>query len=226
MNASAMELQAEAVERSVAYDPLKRVIDFLGAAVLLTCLAPILLFCAIAIRLDSAGPIIFRQDRVGERGRVFTLLKFRSMRADADPAVHQAYAAEFIRGQGEAKATANGAIYKMVDDPRITRVGGWIRRASIDELPQLWNVVRGDMSLVGPRPPIPYEVQQYKPAHLRRLAVKPGITGLWQVSGRNQTTFERMVDLDVEYIGRRSLALDLSILLRTIPVVLFARDGG
>jgi lipopolysaccharide/colanic/teichoic acid biosynthesis glycosyltransferase len=156
---------------------------------------------------------------------VFSLLKFRSMTANADPEVHRAYVANFIKGEEKPTETGDTALYKLVSDSRVTRVGGFLRRTSLDELPQLLNVFRGDMSLVGPRPPIPYEVEHYQPHHMARLAVKPGITGLWQVSGRNTTTFERMVELDVEYIQRRSLMMDLEILLRTIPEVLFVHHG-
>jgi lipopolysaccharide/colanic/teichoic acid biosynthesis glycosyltransferase len=131
----------------------------------------------------------------------------------------------FIRGQAPTFDTADGRVYKLVTDKRVTRVGRWLRRTSLDELPQLWNVLRGEMSLVGPRPPTPYEVSQYGPEHFRRLAVKPGITGLWQVSGRSTTTFEEMVALDLEYIRRRSLWLDLKILLKTIPAVFSARGA-
>jgi lipopolysaccharide/colanic/teichoic acid biosynthesis glycosyltransferase len=203
-----------------AYAALKRALDLAGAFGLLALTGPLLALCALAIWLESPGPVLFRQERVGERGRRFTMLKLRSMRTSSDPMLHREYVASFIRGQ--AQADAQGGMYKLVDDPRITRVGRWLRRTSLDELPQLWNVLRGEMSLVGPRPPIPYELEHYQPAHLQRLEARPGITGLWQVSGRNRTTFEQMVALDLEYIRRRSLALDLWILFKTVPVV-FAR---
>jgi lipopolysaccharide/colanic/teichoic acid biosynthesis glycosyltransferase len=163
--------------------------------------------------------VLFRQQRVGAGGKLFWLLKFRSMTANADPEVHRSYVANFIKGEERPEQAGDSALYKLVSDSRVTRVGSFLRRTSLDELPQLINVFRGDMSLVGPRPPIPYELEHYQPHHFARLAVKPGITGLWQVSGRNATTFERMVELDVEYIQRRSLALDIEILFRTIPEV-------
>lgn len=207
------------------YELSKRVLDVVASAALLCGLAPLFAVCALAIRLDSAGPVFFRQQRVGQHGKLFTILKFRSMRADADVAPHRAYVAAFIQGQAPRQRSAEGAVYKLVDDPRITRVGRWLRRTSMDELPQLWNVLRGDMSLVGPRPPIPYEIEHYQPAHLQRLAVRPGLTGLWQISARSTSTFDAMVALDLEYIRRRSLGLDLRILLGTIPAVLRARGA-
>ena len=205
------------------YEPAKRAIDLLVSMLALIVLSPLLAICALAICLDSAGPVFFRQDRVGEGGRVFTMLKFRSMRSGADESVHEEYVTSFIRGEGEL--IGDEQRYKLVGDSRITRVGSWLRKTSLDELPQLFNVVRGEMSLVGPRPPISYEVEQYQPSHLRRLAVKPGITGLWQVSGRNTTTFDQMVELDVEYIRRRSVGLDIWIMLKTVPVILLAKDA-
>lgn len=214
------------VRPSIRFLVVKRAIDIVCALVLLVLLLPVLILCALAIRLDSAGPMLFRQQRVGEGGRTFTLLKFRSMHANADARKHQEFAAKFIAGRPvESHKSAYGDVYKLVNDARITRVGKWLRRTSLDELPQIWNVVRGDMSLVGPRPPLPYEVEHYQPSDLRRLDAKPGITGLWQVSGRSRTTFAQMVQLDVHYIENRSLVLDLWIMLRTIPVV-FGRSEG
>jgi len=206
--------------RGNAYAALKRVIDVLVATIVLLSVAPLLLLCAIVIVLDSPGPVLFRQQRVGKGGRMFTLLKLRSMCTDADPELHRGYVSEFIRGRAERSLDSGREIYKVVHDPRITRAGRWLRKTSMDELPQLWNVLRGEMSLVGPRPPIPYEVEFYSPDHRARLNAKPGITGLWQVSGRNSTTFEDMVQIDVDYIQRASLRLDLEIMARTIPVVL------
>ena len=212
----------------------KRLMDVAGAAAALVFLAPVLGACALLVALDSPGPVLFRQQRVGKGGRLFTMVKFRSMRTGAGHTSHQQYVASFIQGGTTApeardvhgNGTAAAGLNKLVDDPRITRVGRWIRRTSLDELPQLWNVLRGDMSLVGPRPPIAYELDHYGPDHMRRLLVTPGVTGLWQVSGRSRTTFEEMVALDLRYIQERSLALDLAILLKTIPVVLLGSDAG
>ncbi|TAK34880.1 MAG: sugar transferase [Chloroflexota bacterium] len=210
---------------SAFYAAAKRWVDIVVSALLLVILAPVLGICALAVRLDSPGPVLFRQQRVGEQQKPFTMLKFRSMFASNDARLHKEYTAAFIQGKAQTNESGDGAVFKIVDDPRITRVGLWLRRSSLDELPQLWNVLMGEMSLVGPRPPIPYEVAHYQPAHLGRLAVKPGITGLWQVSGRSVTTFEQMVAIDLEYIRTRSLALDTAILLKTIPVVLLARGA-
>jgi lipopolysaccharide/colanic/teichoic acid biosynthesis glycosyltransferase len=205
------------------YRLCKRLFDLVGAAVLLVVLAPVFALCALAVRLSSPGPIIFRQERVGERGQTFLFLKFRSMYVASDPAPHRTYVAAFIKG--EARQDDGVPLYKLGHDRRITPAGHWLRRTSLDELPQLWNVVRGEMSLVGPRPPIPYELEHYGPEQFGRLAVKPGLTGLWQVSGRSRTTFEQMVALDLDYIQRQSFLLDLAILLRTIPTVIAGRDA-
>ncbi len=193
----------------------KRAVDVVVAAVALLLLSPLLLIVALAIKLDSPGPVLFRQLRVGRGGRQFWFYKFRSMRADAEQAFWE------LVEQNEVK----GPIFKIRNDPRITRVGRFIRRTSIDELPQLFNVLQGDMSLVGPRPPIPHEVERYEDWHRRRLEVSPGITGLWQVSGRSLLTFDEMVLLDLWYIENWSLGLDLKIILRTIPAVLLERGA-
>ncbi len=190
---------------------LKRALDVAIALSVLTVTSPLLAATALAIRLEGPGPILFRQTRVGRHGRPFTFYKFRSMVPGA----------EDVLPELQAHNEADGPIFKMRDDPRVTRVGRWIRRLSIDELPQLWNVLRGDMSLVGPRPPIPAEVADYQPWHRRRLDVAPGMTGLWQVSGRSKLTFDEMVMLDLFYAENWSLMLDLRILLRTVPTVLF-----
>ncbi len=193
----------------------KRIFDVLASAVALAVLAPILAATAVAIRLDSPGPIFFRQRRVGLNGRTFQILKFRSMYVDA----------EARQEQLRAKNEMSGPVFKMANDPRVTRVGRFIRRTSLDEFPQFWNVLLGDMSIVGPRPPIPAEVRQYKRWQRRRLSVKPGITCIWQVSGRNHIDFEQWMELDLQYIDGWSLWRDLHICLRTIPAVLTARGA-
>jgi lipopolysaccharide/colanic/teichoic acid biosynthesis glycosyltransferase len=201
----------------------RRGFDVVVALVTLVLLSPLLLVLALAIRLGSPGPALFRQRRIGYGQREFTLFKFRSMRSDADPRGHREYVTALINGQ-----RANGGrkdLYKLAVDDRITPVGRWIRKWSLDELPQLLNVISGDMSLVGPRPAIAYEVEEYPNWYLKRFAVKPGLTGLWQVSGRNERTYEEMVRLDIEYAERRSLLLDLSILART-PLTVIARRGA
>lgn len=206
------------------YAICKRALDLVGAVLMLVLLSPVMLICAVLIKLDSPGPVLFRQQRVGQGGRLFTCFKFRTMYVDADQSLHKQYVLALMAAEGDDSLRDEHGLYKLPNDPRVTRIGRWLRRTSLDELPQLWNVLRGEMSLVGPRPPIPYEVEHYKPEQLGRLTVKPGITGLWQVKGRNRTTFEQMVALDLEYVRRRGLMLDLWILLMTLPVVLLARD--
>lgn len=201
----------------------RRLIDITFAAIIILLLSPMLLALAIAIRLDSRGPALFRQQRVGFGQREFTVFKFRSMRSDADPRGHRDYVTALIKGKAANGGRKN--LYKLAVDDRITPVGRLIRRWSLDELPQLFNVVAGDMALVGPRPAIPYEVAEYPSWYLDRFSVKPGLTGLWQVSGRNERTYEEMVRLDIEYAERRSLLLDLSILART-PLTVLARRGA
>jgi exopolysaccharide biosynthesis polyprenyl glycosylphosphotransferase len=208
-----------------AYRRVKRGVDVIVALVLLICLAPVLLACALAIVIDSPGPVLFRQERVGAHGKRFAMLKFRSMEVAADAAVHREYAVAYVRGTAQSHVSAGEALFKLADDPRVTTVGRFMRRTSLDELPQLWNVLRGDMSLVGPRPPMPYEVEHYQPHHFERLSVRPGITGAWQVGGRCRTTFEVMVAMDCDYIRQQSLMLDLKILLQTVPVVFLGKGG-
>lgn len=194
---------------------VKYATDQLAAVLLLIALAPVLGVIAAAIRLEDGGPVIFAQERVGEFGSRFRVRKYRTMCVDA----------EQQRASLLDLNEADGPIFKVRDDPRVTRVGRMLRRTSLDELPQLWNVAFGEMSLVGPRPPIPAEVDEYRSSHRRRLLVRPGMTGLWQVSGRSDTTFEEMVDLDLEYIERQGPRLDLQILLRTVTVVLGRRGA-
>ena len=198
-----------------------RVIDVTIGLLMILLLEWLFVLITLAIRLTSPGPAIFRQRRVGRGGRVFTVYKFRTMQVDAGDAAHVAYVREFI---GAPKGHVDdGRLYKLVDD-RITRVGRVLRRTSLDELPQLWNVVRGEMSLVGPRPVVTYEAELYPRWYHHRFHVKPGLTGLWQVSGRSRLTYEEMVKLDVEFVSRRSLALYLRILAKTVPALLFRSE--
>jgi exopolysaccharide biosynthesis WecB/TagA/CpsF family protein len=195
----------------------KRALDILGAACGLTCLAPLLLLAALAVRLTTKGPAFLRQTRIGERGKPFTLYKLRTMYQDAE--ARRALLAT------ENKHGVDGVTFKMKRDPRVTPVGRFLRRSSIDELPQLLNVLLGTMSLVGPRPPLPHEVARYTPYQRRRLDAKPGLTGLWQISGRSDLAFPQQVELDIQYMMSRSLLVDLSILARTVPAVLLARGA-
>jgi exopolysaccharide biosynthesis polyprenyl glycosylphosphotransferase len=194
---------------------IKRTIDILVSAAALIVAAPIMLLVAVAVKLDSPGPVFLPQERVGKNGKVFRIYKVRSMYQDADRRLKD------LLHRNEA----GGPIFKMKDDPRRTRVGKLIRRLSLDEVPQLWNVLVGDMSLVGPRPPLPHEVEQYDDWQRRRLEVVPGLTGLWQVNGRSDLPFDEMVMLDLFYIENWSLALDLKIILQTIPAVLSMRGA-
>ena len=196
---------------------VKRVVDVVGAALSLVIAAPLMIAIGAAIKLDSPGPVLFSQDRVGFGGRRFRMLKFRTMRRDAEA---QKQAVAHLNHTGDSR------LFKIPNDPRVTRMGGWLRRWSIDELPQLWNVLMGDMSLIGPRPFFEADLVSYADHHFRRLGAKPGITGLWQVKGRSSVTdFEEVVRLDREYIERWSLWLDLAILVGTLPAVLKGRGA-
>jgi lipopolysaccharide/colanic/teichoic acid biosynthesis glycosyltransferase len=205
-------------------DILMRSLDIVVAGVLLIALSPLLLVVALLVRLDSRGPAIFRQERIGRNLKPFKVAKFRTMRngVPADP--HRRHVEEMIREQDDANGTPR-PMMKLQADPRITKIGGFLRRTSVDELPQLWNVLRGEMSLVGPRPPIQYEVDAYPARAFRRFAVRPGLTGLWQVRGRSLVTFSEMIDLDTEYVESRSLLLNLKILVLTVPTVLHGKGA-
>ena len=206
---------------------IKRSMDITGSALALLMLSPILLVIAAAIKLTSRGPVLFRQKRVGQYGKTFTFLKFRSMFVESDHTVHQEFVKQFILGGDSAQVRQNGkTVYKLTRDPRITSLGSLMRKTSLDELPQFLNVLKGEMSIVGPRPPIPYEVGCYDIWHKRRfLAVKPGITGLWQVRGRSRVKFDEMVRLDLEYATSWSLWLDFKILLETPKAVLMGEGA-
>jgi lipopolysaccharide/colanic/teichoic acid biosynthesis glycosyltransferase len=198
-----------------------RALDLIVAVLVLGLLSPLLLVIVLAIRLDSTGPAIFRQRRVGKDMKEFELYKFRTMKTGADIEPHRAYVRSLL--SSDQRQSEYGTLYKLSVDDRVTRAGRFLRSWSLDELPQLVNVLRGEMSLVGPRPVIPYEVEQYPESYLPRFSVNPGLTGLWQVSGRNERTYHEMVCADVEYAERRTVWLDLKILWKTIPVVLGRR---
>jgi len=198
-----------------SYRVAKRIIDVVFSGLFLLVGAPFLAVVALAIKLDSRGPVIFKQTRVGRGGRHFTFYKFRSMAIDA----------ERRKDEIEHLNEVSGPVFKVRNDPRVTRVGRILRRFSLDELPQFYNVLKGDMSLVGPRPPLPEEVRRYQPWHLKRLSVTPGITCLWQVNGRSRIGFDEWVRLDLEYIAKRSILLDVIIIARTVPAVLTG-DGA
>jgi len=207
---------------------VKRAMDILGSVLALVLCSPLFIIISLAIKLTSKGPILFRQERVGQNGVRFTFLKFRSMKFVSDPGIHRDYVKRFIAGEiGPAQSGDNrNVVYKIQNDPRVTRVGKFLRKTSLDELPQFINVLKGEMSLVGPRPPIPYEIELYQAWHLGRVAeVKPGITGLWQVNGRSKSTFDEMVRLDLRYARMWSPWMDIKILLKT-PRAVFFGEGA
>jgi len=202
--------------KQTGYLIVKRLIDLAGAAFGLLALSPLLLIIALAIKLeDRRGPVLFSQVRVGKNGKPFRMYKFRSMVCDAEERLASLLASNEIEG----------AMFKMKDDPRVTRIGRFIRRTSLDELPQFLNVLKGEMSLVGPRPPLPREVEQYTYYEKQRLLVTPGCTGLWQISGRNHLSFEEMVELDLRYIRQRSTRLDLTVIVKTAGMLLGSKDA-
>lgn len=225
--------QAEQPREHALGAVLKRVIDVTIALGMIVVLFPLLLIIGLAVRFDSRGPVFFKQRRLGRDMEPFTVLKFRTMAAGSSSAIHQRYIAELVRSQGENSAAAasngngggfsaatNDEMKKLTADPRVTAVGRVLRRTSLDELPQLFNVLGGSMSLIGPRPALEYELEHYRPVHFKRFDVRPGITGLWQVSGRNRLGFHEMLDLDVQYSEEATLAIDAGILLRT-PMAAF-----
>jgi lipopolysaccharide/colanic/teichoic acid biosynthesis glycosyltransferase len=208
--------------RLVCGDTGRRLRDLVLAATALMLAGPLMAAIAILVRATSPGPILFRQTRLGQLERPFQMLKFRTMYADCDHGVHREYVTRMLNG--EDPRDGGTALFKLQHDARITPIGRFLRRTSLDELPQLLNVLRGDMALVGPRPVLPWEVELYKPHHRERFQVKPGITGLWQVRGRSRLSWSQALELDVEYVRRQGIALDLWILVMTLPAVL--RAGG
>ena len=207
--------------RITHFQVVKRGMDILVSLLLLIILSPLLLAIAGLVKLSSRGPVLFRQVRIGQMIKPFMFFKFRTMYAESDHAIHHAYVSWFISSSGKAQEKETHTFFKMTNDSRITPIGHLLRKTSLDELPQLWNVLRGDMSLVGPRPPLRYELQQYKPWHRHRvLEAKPGITGLWQVTGRSRTTFDEMVRMDLRYAREQSLRADIKILLATPAAVI------
>lgn len=227
-------------ERPGLYFTTKRVLDFSLALLALIILYPLMVLVAILIKLDSPGPVFFRQDRISVRQRrtnnhitywqkyTFRCYKFRTMVCNADPSLHKSYIKALINNDCESMAAiqaGDNQVRKLTHDPRITRLGKILRKSSIDEIPQFINVLKGEMSLVGPRPAIPYEVEMYKPWHYRRLEAKPGITGLWQVTARSTCDFDEIVKLDIQYIEKQSIWLDLKILFKTPFAVVFCKGA-
>ncbi len=227
------------IEKRNIYYLAKRVFDFSLALLAVIVLSPLIAVVAILIKLDSPGPIFFKQERVGVKRRIynhvtywkqitFTCYKFRTMVVNADQSIHKSYIKALINNDSEGMASLQGEdtqVKKLTRDSRITRLGRILRKSSIDEIPQFFNVIKGEMSLVGPRPAIPYEVEMYKPWHFRRLETKPGITGLWQVTARSSCDFDEIMRLDIQYINQQSFWLDLKIMIRTPIAVLFCRGA-
>lgn len=216
----------ETISIDLNYLRLKRLVDILFTVLILFFLLIITIIVAVLIRLDSPGPIFFRQKRVGFNGVEFNMLKFRSMYVNSDDAAHREAIAKYINGQKVSDTTDSELAYKQVDDPRITKVGRFLRKLSIDELPQFFNVLRGEMTLVGPRPPLPYEVEFYSQHDQLRLQGKPGLTGYWQVYGRSRVPFASMVEMDLDYLQKQSLTEDLKLIALTVPVMVLGQGGA
>jgi len=219
-----MEAEQRRTPQQAVRNLVKRMLDVVGSAILLLTLSPIFAIVCALVKATSKGPVFFPQERIGVGGQPFTMLKFRTMHANADHSIHQRYVEDFIRSSSAGRTGEQ--VFKIVNDPRVTPVGHFLRRSSLDELPQFWNVLKGEMSLVGPRPPLPYEVATYKTWHKRRvLEAKPGITGPWQVTGRSRTTFEEMVRLDLRYARSHSVWTDLKIIIAT-PKAMISGKGA
>jgi lipopolysaccharide/colanic/teichoic acid biosynthesis glycosyltransferase len=199
-------------------DGAKRTLDIVLCLIAMIVAGPLILLLICLVRLSSSGPGLFRQERLGRGRRTFTMLKLRTMFTDNDDQIHRTYVTSLLNNEQPAADTKTG-LYKLNDDPRVTRLGSILRRTSLDELPQLFNVLAGSMSLVGPRPVLPWEAEMFDPVHLRRFEVKPGITGLWQIRGRSKLGMREALDLDVEYVLNRSLGRDLFILVMTLPAL-------
>lgn len=214
------------IEFRSRYVRAKRVLDILFTLLIFIPLCLVMAIIAVCIRLDSKGAIFYRQKRVGLNGVEFDMLKFRSMYADSNDALHRQSIEKYMNGQKIQDDDDSDMSYKQANDPRITRVGRFIRKTSLDELPQFLNVLRGEMSLVGPRPPVPYEVERYSQRDWLRLAGKPGLTGTWQVYGRSKVTFQEMVTMDIDYLQRQSLSEDLKLIVLTVPVMIQGRGGA
>jgi len=224
-----MAVLSPPIEAVISFNPgylkVKRILDILFTLLILLPFCIVLIIVALLIRLDSKGPIFFRQKRAGLNGKEFYMLKFRSMYVNSDDSVHREAIVQYMNGASLNGHARTDAPYKLVNDPRVTRIGRFIRKTSIDELPQFINVLRGEMSLVGPRPPLPYEVEAYSPRDQLRLGGKPGLTGMWQVYGRSRVSFNSMVDMDIAYLQQQSIWQDLKLIALTLPVMLQGRGG-
>ena len=224
-----MAVLSPPVQNAVSFDKrylrIKRILDIVFTLLILIPLCIVIAIFAVLIRIDSKGPIFFRQKRVGMNGVEFDLFKLRSMYVDSDDLTHRESIKQYMNGSVLNDEVNSDNLYKLVDDPRVTKVGRFIRKTSIDELPQFINVLRGEMTLVGPRPPLPYEAEEYGPRDCIRLTGKPGLTGTWQVYGRSRVPFKEMVEMDIKYLGRQSILQDLKLIALTLPVMLQGRGG-
>ena len=214
------------IEFSPRYLRAKRILDVIFTLLMLPLLGVVIAIIALLIWLDSDGPVFFRQKRVGQNGVVFEMLKFRSMYINTDDSTHRQAIEQYMNGKSLNGAAENDMMFKLCDDPRVTRVGRVIRKMSLDELPQFFNVLQGTMTLVGPRPPLLYEVELYSACHMLRLCGKPGLTGPWQVYGRSRVPFGDMVEMDIAYLQQQSIWLDLKLIFLTIPVMMLGRGGA
>ncbi len=211
---------------NTGYLRTKRLLDIAFTLLIAPFVLAVGVVVAISIKLDSKGPVFFRQKRVGQDGVEFEMLKFRSMYVNSDQMAHREKIIQYMNGQKLNNDSTGNMAYKDVRDPRITRVGRFIRKTSLDEIPQFWNVLCGEMSLVGPRPPLPYEVELYSTYERLRLSGRPGLTGTWQVYGRSRVTFQNMVEMDIDYLENQSIWTDLKLIFLTVPVMIFARGGA
>ena len=214
------------IEFSPCYLRAKRVLDVIFTLLMLPLLGVVMAIIALLIRLDSDGPVFFRQKRIGQNGVVFEMLKFRSMYINTDDSTHRQAIEQYMNGKSLNGEAENDMMFKLYDDPRVTRIGRVIRKMSLDELPQFFNVLQGTMTLVGPRPPLPYEVELYSARHMLRLCGKPGLTGPWQIYGRSRVPFGDMVEMDIAYLQQQSIWLDLKLIFLTIPVMMLGRGGA
>ena len=224
-----MSVQAapiQVVKVDISYQRVKRVVDIVFTLLIMIPLCIVTAIVALAIRLDSKGPIFFRQKRVGLNGSEFEMFKFRSMYHNSDDALHREATQQFMNGGTLSLKEGSSKRYKLTNDFRVTRVGRFLRKTSIDELPQFFNVLRGEMTLVGPRPALQYEVERYSPQDLLRLSGKPGLTGPWQVYGRSKVSFQKMVQMDVDYLRQQSLLQDLKLIILTVPVMLLGNGAA
>jgi lipopolysaccharide/colanic/teichoic acid biosynthesis glycosyltransferase len=225
--ATSSSLVREEIQLKQRYLRAKRALDVLFTLLLLPFLCLLMLIVALLIRLDSEGPVFYRQKRVGQDGVEFDMLKFRSMHVNNDDTIHREAVRRYMNGDMlNGDSGAESTLFKLVDDPRVTRVGRFIRKFSVDEFPQIFNVLRGEMSLVGPRPPLPYEVEEYSLRDSLRLHGKPGITGYWQVYGRSRVTFDEMVEMDINYLRQQSILQDIKLIILTVPVAALGRGGA